>query len=363
MVNPFRKKHKVVFLYTEFSGYTLSSIKKLVENYNVDVHIIKWAINKEAPFQFEDVKNVTIYSRNNYSKKKLLDLVNRILPDIIIASGWIDKYYLEVCKCFFNKIPTVLTLDNQWTGTIRQRIAAVLSPVIILNKFSHAWVLGKSQFQYARKLGFDPKNIFKGYYSADYDFFFNQYQNNKLKKQENCPKKFIYIGRYIEHKGIKDLWQAFIELSKENENDWELWCLGTGELYEQRIEHEKIKHFGFVQPKEIENFIRDTSVFVLPSHFEPWGVVVHEFASAGFPMICSEEVGATEVFLEHGVNGYIYKTGDVMSLKNALQKIMNHTDKELLKMGEKSVEKSKLITPEKWAKTLMSIIESEKKLQ
>ncbi|MDQ3192093.1 MAG: glycosyltransferase, partial [Bacteroidota bacterium] len=132
--------------------------------------------------------------------------------------------------------------------------------------------------------------------------------------------------------------------------------LGVGQLKEQEVIHPKIKHFGFIQPSEMQKYIAETGVFILPSHFEPWGVVVHEFAAAGFPLILSKEVGASEQFLKNDQNGFIFNGGNIVELKAAMQKVMNKKDTELIDMGQKSVELAKSITPEKWAKTLSSVL-------
>ncbi|MDQ3192354.1 MAG: glycosyltransferase family 4 protein, partial [Bacteroidota bacterium] len=226
--------------------------------------------------------------------------------------------------------------------------------------FSHAWVPGERQVEFALKLGFAAKRILKGFYSADFNYFHSLYSKNKEQKEKEFPKRFIYVGRYIEHKGIKDLWRAFIELQNEKPSDWELWCLGVGPLKEQEVQHPKIKHFGFVQPSEMKKIIADSGVFVLPSHFEPWGVVVHEFAAAGFPLICSDKVGANSAFLKQGENGFIYHSADVEALKNRLKKMTAQSKEQLLEMGEKSIEKAKLITPEKWALTIIDILSRKK---
>ncbi|MCX6297145.1 MAG: glycosyltransferase, partial [Bacteroidetes bacterium] len=100
----------------------------------------------------------------------------------------------------------------------------------------------------------------------------------------------------------------------------------------------------------------ETGVFVLPSHFEPWGVVIHEFASSGFPIICSDKVGAKTAFVENNYNGYIYESGNIKALKAVLLKMILASPEKLLEMGEKSVEKAKQITPEIWAQQIITII-------
>jgi glycosyltransferase involved in cell wall biosynthesis len=347
-------KKKIVFLYTELATYFLACIEKLLEQPGVEIHIVHWPVNKEAPFKLSFSTALKFYNRNDHSLDQLQELIKTISPSLIYCSGWIDKKYLKICKQFRNKIPVIVGFDSQWKGTIRQRLAILISPLRILNYFSHCWVPGDLQYEYAVRLGFKKTNILSSLYCCDVDFFNAQYIANRELKIKQYPKRFIYVGRYVEHKGIKDLWQAFIELQNEDSNGWELWCLGTGDI--QSISHPKIKHFGFVQPSDLPPYIRETSVFVLASHFEPWGVVVHEFAAAGFPIICSNEVGAKTAFVEHNINGYIYEAGNISELKKQLKKIMSLNDIELLQMGEKSVEKAQKITPEIWSATLIKLI-------
>jgi len=340
---------KILFLYTEIAEYFISCCNALTDK-GVEVHVVRFPVNKEAPFQFKFNKNIHVYERNNYNYDSLKKLTERIQPQIIICSGWIDKVYLKICGNYFRKIITVLTLDNHWNGSLKQRIATAISPYYLKKKFSHCWVPGNKQYEYASKLGFKEKNILTGFYSCDFELFYSQFLLNQNIKKENYPHRFIYVGRYYEFKGIKDLWSAFIDLQNENPNDWELWCLGTGDI--EPIQHPQIKHFGFVQPQNLPDYIKQTSVFILPSHFEPWGVVVHEFAAAGFPIICSDKVGAVEAFVEDGKNGFVFKSGDVNELKQQLLKTIKLTNLELDIMAQNSVEKSKSITPQKWAEKI-----------
>lgn len=349
------EKKKIVFLYTELASYFLACIENLLQQPEIEVHIIHWKINKEAPFNFSFSGALHVYSRNNYaSDQELAGLVGKIGPSVLYSSGWMDKGYLKICKQYKGKIPVIVGFDNQWRGTIKQQIARLISPFRILNHFSHCWVPGPLQEEYASRLGFKKKNILTGFYCCDFDFFHRQYLENREKKSQHFPKRFIYVGRYVEHKGVKDLWQAFIEMQEESANEWELWCLGTGDL-EPRV-HPGIKHFGFVQPQEMEKYIKNTGVFVLPSHYEPWGVVVHEFAAAGFPLICTDEVGARFTFVENDFNGYIYKSGDTEALKNLLLKITGSEKEKLLLMGDNSVKKARQITPATWSQQLMSVL-------
>ena len=345
---------KVLFLYTEIADYFLACCRALV-NAGAEVHVVCWPVNPEAPFHFKEIPGVRLYNRKAYDTAALEKVAAEIEPAVIVCSGWIDKGYLKLCRQFKNAVPTVLIMDNHWRGGFKQHIACMASPFYLMSKFSHCWVPGKPQYPYARKLGFSTEKIMTGFYSADTSRFNELYEVSKREKENDFPRRLIYVGRYHVFKGIKDLWKAFVELQDESPNEWELWCLGTGDV--KPLSHPKIRHFGFVQPSAIGSFVKDTGVFVLPSHKEPWGVAVHEFAAAGFPLVCSDRVGAAAEFVEQGLNGYIYGAGDVDELKHVLRKIISKSDQELKKMGRRSHELAQVITPMKWAATLNRVMQ------
>lgn len=346
--------HKIIFLYTELAGYFLSCVNELTKQKNVEVHIVRWPVNKEAPFNFSFNSAVKVYNRNDFSERSLLDLVSAINPNVIYCSGWIDKGYLHVCKQFKKQIPVIVGFDNQWKGTLKQHLASLLSFTKIHPYFNHSWVPGKPQYEYALRLGFKPNTILTGFYSADYNLFHSFYEKYTALKTEAFPKRFIYVGRYYDFKGIEEMWQAFVNLDKRLNTNWELWCLGTGSI--TPINHPKIKHFGFIQPDKLEEFVSQTGVFILPSRFEPWGVVVHEFAAAGFPLLCSSAVGANAAFLEEGVNGYVFEVKNSSSIEATMEKIIQKSDKELINMSKVSAHKASTITCENWVESLMSLL-------
>ena len=351
---------KIVFLYSEIAGYFLACAEKLSEN--ADVLIIRWPTNIEAPFEFENSNHLKVITKQSGKTKELTREILQFSPDLVVCSGWMDKDYLKIVKTLDKKVIRVLSLDNHWKGTLKQRIAAWVSPFYLKRYFTHAWVPGSKQAEFAQRLGFGQHTI-TGFYCANSPLFENLYHTNRTKKEAAFPKKFIYVARYDEHKGIFELWEAFRQLQEESPNEWELLCLGTGQEWEKRIEHPKIKHLGFVQPNQMEPYICETGVYILPSKFEPWGVSVQEFAIAGFPLILSDEIGSRELFLEDeslckdAGNGYEFKAGDLQALKNAMQKMMSLKEESLLKMSEKSHELGMKLTTEQWANTLLSMIE------
>ncbi len=336
---------KILILYLEFAEYTLATVRAMLA-LGAEVHLVQYPIQSEAPYKFNFPAELKIYQRFEYTNDQLLELAKDINPDLIISGGWTDSGYLRIAKHFFGKIPTIVGMDTQFKNTPKQWLAIALSRFTLLKRFSYMCGGGKLQYEYAAMLGFKKQNMLPTYYSADYNHFSDIYQKNLPQKAQHFPKKFIYVGRYLELKGLLDLWQAFTELQNEAPNEWELWCLGAGTLVPPPNLHQNIKHFGFVQPSDLGGYMAQTGVFVQPAYFEPWSVATHEFAIAGFPLICSNAVGAIHSFIKPNENGYVFEARNIQSLKTEMKKMMQKTDAELQSMAAISHQLGSTLTPQ-----------------
>ena len=139
---------------------------------------------------------------------------------------------------------------------------------------------------------------------------------------------FLYVGRLSVEKGLDDLLEAFNQVhAKLPESKLDL--VGAGPLEEMLTA--RVKSLGlelsvrFLGPKSVEEigplFVSSTAL-VLPSHSEPWGLVVNEAMCAGLPVVASRSIGATADLVRDGQNGYTFDAGDVQGLANALRPIL-----------------------------------------
>ena len=64
-------------------------------------------------------------------------------------------------------------------------------------------------------------------------------------------------------------------------------------------------------------------IFVLPSEYEPWGLVVNEAIIMGLPVVVSSHVGCREDLIQNGKNGYIFENNDREDLTRCLQQTLN----------------------------------------
>jgi glycosyltransferase involved in cell wall biosynthesis len=345
---------RLLVLYSEIAGYFLACVEEYARRFG-DVHLVRWPVHKDAPFRFQEIPGVTFYERNDYDYRSLLKLCEELNPDILYVTGWLDPVYLKVAKQFHKRgVPAICTLDNQWKGSFRQRMGALLSPLYLHNKFTHIGVPGMYQFEFARRLGYPREKIITGMYAADTQLFHQAFLDTRVSKAQNYPKRLLYVGRMVDFKGIEDLTKAFLAVAPDH--GWELWLAGTGPLEKSLPRHPSIKHLGFVQPSELPGLARDCGAFVLPSRVEPWGVVMHEFASAGLPIIGSDVCGSSVAFLRSGYNGFQFKAGNVPSLQNALQRLFSTPADELMRMGERSQQLSQQITTLTWATSISGVL-------
>ncbi|MBI5727164.1 MAG: glycosyltransferase family 4 protein [Ignavibacteriales bacterium] len=191
-------------------------------------------------------------------------------------------------------------------------------------------------------------------YCADTSRFSRIYQKRAatLKK---FPRNFLFIGRLLELKGLIELCEVFCDITSGKNLDWTLHIVGSGPIKDKLKLSKNTYIRDFMQQSELSEVLENAGVFVFPSHIDAWGVVIHEAAAAGLPIISSDASGATPAFVRNAYNGYVHKTRDKLSIEKTLLEIIGKTDDELFLMGARSNELSKQINHEIWANTLLSI--------
>jgi glycosyltransferase involved in cell wall biosynthesis len=346
---------KILYLYAEVMGYTMATIRELAERGN-EVHVVHWDHKKLTPYKAPVVPNVFMYNRSEFSVEQIKTLAQNIAPGVTVVSGWMDRGYMSVAKQLRQEgLPVVIGLDSNWHGTLRQWITLILAKFGYFSQFySHAWVAGFYQFEYARRLGFEKKNIVYDLYSADLRLFNQAYNYSKENQQDHYPHRFLFVGRFEPIKGLDVLLQAWQELGAKK-NGWELHLIGNGSLNAKLEASAGVVVKNFMQPEQLSQEVANAGCFVLPSRGEPWGVVVHEFAAVGLPLIVSDVVGAASTFLISGLNGFSFKVNDSKALANRMLQIISMTDQELHAMALNSHALSQRITPETSAVNLLSV--------
>ncbi len=342
----------ILLLYSRYSAYVHASFMKFASTFGYKVHVVRFQADSNAPFAFAEHPDISFYNRKEYNYEELIKLIEEHKINIVLSTGWVDKDYLKVCRYVKAKGGlTIGLLDNQWMGTLKQQVLTKVANRVVRSAYKKLWVPGIYQFEYARRLGYERYDILLNYYSADTDLFLNDATVTEV------PKRFIYVGRLLEIKGIEVLYEALKQVAAELENQgWTFMVIGNGEYADQFTElnrqYRSVEYISFLQQKELAQRTREGGVFVLPSNYDAWSVAVHEFACQGFPLLLSEAVGSRATFLKPGYNGELFVTGSPEDLANKIRSFIRLSNDELARMGNRSKIFARTIDLDIWAYTL-----------
>ena len=167
---------------------------------------------------------------------------------------------------------------------------------------------------------------------------------------ENIDKKdfvITFVGRIVKDKGINELIEAFVNLSKKY-NNLKLLLVGDYEEHLNPIKNENkilidsldsIITVGF--QNDIRDFLSITDLFVLPSYREGLPNSLIEAGSFGIPLLATNINGCNEI-IDDGITGILVEKKSAKKLEEAIDKLLE--DKELynsikLKVRDRIIEK------------------------
>lgn len=144
------------------------------------------------------------------------------------------------------------------------------------------------------------------------------------RRSANPCVSLLYLGRLAPEKGVDILIEAFAGL-KARGSAATLRVVGSGPLIGQL--RAQVAAAGIVAWVEFEPFIASSAVLadvmasadavIVPSQFEPYGLVAAEALCLGVPVIVSSETGLTEI-ARNGEYGEIFTAGSVQDLLHKL---------------------------------------------
>jgi glycosyltransferase involved in cell wall biosynthesis len=346
---------RVVLLHTRLSGYLAACLRALKLQTGCEFLIYVWPNQPDAPFgasQFEDLG--TIRNRHEFSDREIEKSVWEFAPDAILTSGWADKGYLKICRHLKkNSVPVIAGCDTQWTGSLRQQIAGMTAALHVRRAIDVLWVTGERQATLARALGFSGNSLWDGYYACDWSKFSSDKAPRPTSHAADATPYFLFVGRYVPEKGIDTLAEAYRLYCEGVKTPWPLICAGSGPLKQILCDAGAVDR-GFVQPDKLPDLMQNAAAFILPSRFEPWGVVVQEAAASGLPLILADQVGAGVHLLRPRFNGYSFPAGSTNSLTQNMLEMHLMSPEKRMEMSRNSGVLSRQYTPERWANTFIS---------
>jgi glycosyltransferase involved in cell wall biosynthesis len=142
----------------------------------------------------------------------------------------------------------------------------------------------------------------------------------------------LFCGKLQPWKRPHDLLQAF---ARAELGDAVLIFAGEGALRKD-LEAEaaalnvadRVRFLGFVNQSQLPAIYTAADLLVLPSTYEPFGLVVNEAMLCGCPAVVSDRVGAVRDLVAPVSPDFIYPCGDVAALTNILRQVFS--DREAL---------------------------------
>jgi len=266
--------------------------------------------------------NVTFFnSKKNCEFEKSYDLYNRRLQSLLLFKAVFRKC---VKNSYTASFVASFTLFIQYMFRIYQRnVDCFITPSLFMrNKLL--------------EYGFDKKKV---------RYIPNFLDTNSYKRSKDRNKKYIlFFGLFHEHKGVKVLLQAAKKLPKIN---FRIAGSGSDEyrLKKYVINHnlKNVRFLEYLDSEKLKKEISSSLFCVVPSlWYENMPYSVLEAFALGKPVIASRIGGIPEI-VDDGINGILFKPGNVMELTRAIQKLYSNP-----KLSRKMGIKARLMIEEKF---------------
>jgi glycogen synthase len=149
--------------------------------------------------------------------------------------------------------------------------------------------------------------------------------------------KILFVGRLEERKGPDQLLAALAQMpavldkievnfvgSAQSENDpYRLKVVHQADVLRRKNPRLSLKFLGYVTDTELQQHYSSADVFVAPSRFESFGLVLIEAMRHGIPVIACDVGGMREI-ISDGVDGYLVKIEDTNQLAARLRLLIEN---------------------------------------
>jgi glycosyltransferase involved in cell wall biosynthesis len=263
-----------------------------------------------------------------------------ILPGYFYFTAWVA---IAAAKC--SSTPILLVTDShslrswraqsprklQFKKWLLQQIFSLASGILVSST---------GGVEYLRSLGISSERIVLVPTAVDNDWWTGQAAQvgrNSTRSAWKIPPEGIvalFCAKLQPWKGPADLLEAFAAANVANS-----YLVFAGDGPERRnLERRaaeldvasRVRFLGFLNQSQLPSAYCAADVFVLPSLFEPFGLVVNEAMLCGLPVVVSDRVGARFDLVREGENGYVYPAGSVDALAEVLREILSNSDQRTL---------------------------------
>jgi glycosyltransferase involved in cell wall biosynthesis len=139
---------------------------------------------------------------------------------------------------------------------------------------------------------------------------------------ENRPLKLLFVGSLSQRKGIANLLEAVALFG----DAVSLTIVGHKAVEDCQPLNDGLKRHHYIPSlphDSILKLMQEHDVFVFPSLFEGFGLVITEAMSQGTPVITTNRTAGADLIV-HGENGWLVAAGSTQSLKESIENLLNN---------------------------------------
>jgi glycosyltransferase involved in cell wall biosynthesis len=293
-------------------------------------------------------------SFNAYKNPAMLEALRQESSSIVVVHGWNYNTYVSLLRhakfaghqlAFRGETNHTMEMAKPWWKKwLRKRLLCWL-----LKDVDYFLYIGTQSKKFYQYLGVPPHKLVHTPYAVDnhrFQLAASKLQPAAVRQQANIPSNafvFLFSGKYIAKKRPLDLLQAFAKMQDANSY---LIMMGEGKLrgaMEQYIREnnlqQKVLLTGFVNQQEVTTYYAAAHAFVMCSDYgETWGLSINEAMNFSLPIIASNRCGSAADLVCDGENGYVFETGNISQLEQAMRKLKNSSQQQLRSMGQKSLQ-------------------------
>ena len=307
---------------------------------------IDLAINIHHQYHYKYPKRLWIkYHKNKLLKNRLTEVINQINPDILICPTNFRADIVCQLKCNAYKIiesHCAKSYTGLNDGIKRNLIFDILHKLYMLY-FTYI-VKSKSNAIITLTHG-DKKE-----WSLSKKTFVIPNIVNKVPKEISCccNKLVISVGRLTYQKGFERLITAW-EMVNKKYPDWLLTIYGSGEDEEtlrSQIKQAKLENIIHINPPtpEIYSKMQESSIFVFPSRYEGFGLVLIEAMINGVPCISFDCPYGPSDIINNGNDGFLIPNGNIQAMADKICYLIKNEEIRI-KMGKKAHQSAMRYSP------------------
>jgi glycosyltransferase involved in cell wall biosynthesis len=343
----------------------------------VDLHVIFLAETDEAVRQWRVYKDEICFSHQILPSwrwrggrtsilinRGLWSTLNNVSPQVIICGGYnYASSWEALLWARRHRVPFVLWSESNSHDTRAGRAWVESLKAYFLRHCDRFVVPGKASLEYLKTLGCEEASISIAPNAVDNGLFATHAERTfdhatEFRDKLRLPSRFIlFVGRLVPEKGVFDLLEAYSKLESGVRSEVSLVFAGDGVSREElaqrakRISPGSVCFPGFAQREDLAGVYALAECLVLPTHSDPWGLVVNEAMACGLPIIVTSVAGCATDLVEDGWNGFVVPPRDSERLSVAINALVRQPGLKQ-RMSAHSLERIRSYSPEACAEGL-----------